>query len=185
MAEIRRAIRQLTWRKQRAFRRRASGLLAYWLYALGLTSGFRILLGKAPRRLLSILDSAPWPLPRPPQRFWASDASSIAMAVVDQRANVVWARAAPESWHIYKSELFALCVAIALAPPATAVATDSAALYFGPKRSSRASRLLLGTSVTALKKNIRVFWVPSKCNPAVAPSRVQHHTPHIAQPHDW
>ena len=64
------------------FSKRALGYLAFWVFALRLSSVARTLLGHHYRQLILILKSGPWPLPRPPERVWACDASSNGMAVI-------------------------------------------------------------------------------------------------------
>ena len=165
--EIKKAFREWTKRGQRRqLKARLVGLLAFWLYALGLTSGFRRWNKWAAwRALIRILCSRPWPLPGPPRRFWAADASLEAMAVVDDKHNLRYWRVAPAR-HIYWLELWALFMAINLAPVGTAFATDASAVFYGTRRSRKPSPLLLQVSISLRKRNGRIFWIPSACNPA-------------------
>ena len=149
-----------------ATERRVVGLLMYWTFALGLTTGLRKLLHRHKHKLKALVDSGPWPLPRPPERLWAVDASRVAMVVINEKAQPIWRRKTPERWHIYLAELWALAMAIALAPRHTAIATDATAVFYGLRRSKTANTTLLRASITAIRKNITVFWLPSAKNPA-------------------
>ena len=48
---------------------RVRGYLAYWSYAVGLTSGLRFLGDSHPMELWRLLNNGLWPLPRPPERL--------------------------------------------------------------------------------------------------------------------
>ena len=79
------SILQTSWRCHP----RVLGYLMYWLSSYRLSSAFRFLLRHHPASLWRILQAGPFPFPRPPERTWASGASLMAVAVVDEFTHTV------------------------------------------------------------------------------------------------
>ena len=152
------------------FSKQAWGYLAFWLYALGLSSIARLLNYNKHHALLRILESGPWPLPRPPERIWATDASDLAVAVVAPTQLIYKGDAFGN--HIFENELLALFVAAFFAPNNTAILCDNTAVIGATShRSSRPPLLAIATAVLRAKKNLCFWYIPSCLNPADHPSR--------------
>ena len=135
---------------------RLAGTLAFALYAMGLTSGYRFAARsvKGRRFLWRLLRSGPWPLPRPPDRLWACDATLQTIAAVDHRAHPLFIRSG--TWnHIYLAELMALWATAKLAPVATAIFCDNMAVVGAMRRTRVKSFKLLETSWLVLHKNLK------------------------------
>ena len=96
-------------RSPQRFSKQAWGYLAFWIYALGMSSIVRLLNFASRHVLISILESGPWPLPRPPERIWASDASKQFIAVVAPTQLIFRGCAFGE--HIFENELLGAFVA--------------------------------------------------------------------------
>ena len=152
------------------FSKQAWGYLAFWLFALGLSSIARLLNFNCHHALLKILESGPWPLPRPPDRVWATDASSIGIAVVAPTQLIYKGEAFGE--HIFENELLASFLAAFFAPNNTAILCDNTAVIGATThRSSRPSLLAIATVVLRAKKNLAFWYIPSELNPADHSSR--------------
>ena len=148
----------------------AWGYLAYWLFALGLSSVSRLLLRSHAAMLIKILESGPWPLPRPPERVWATDASAEFLTVVAPTQLVFKGPAFAKT--IFENELLALFVAAFFAPMNTLIMCDNTAVIGATaRRSSRPSWISIATTILRAKKNLQYLYIPSKLNPADHPSR--------------
>jgi hypothetical protein len=142
------------------------GYISYWLYAVHLTAAVRRLVSSRPDLVWKLLSSGPWPLPRPPERLWATDASLDWMAAVDHLARPIFMLPAPAGKHIYQLEMVALYVAALVAPPHTAVFVDNTAVIGALRRSSHVSSLLIWLSLLRARKDLVVVYIPSAMNPA-------------------
>ena len=152
------------------FSAQAWRFLAFWLYALGLSSVSRLLLQNHASILVKILESGPWPLPRPPEQVWATDASTKYIAVVAP-SQLIYKGPAFAS-NIFENELLALFVAAFFAPPRTMVLCDNTAVIGATaRRSSRPSVINTATTILRARKDLRFMYIPSCYNPADHPSR--------------
>lgn len=100
------------------------GYVSYWLYAVHLTAAVRRLVAKRPDVVWRLLDSGPWPLPRPPEQFMAIDASEEWLAAVDGRGTQVFILPAPGG-HISFLEMLALFLAVLIAAPTLRLASTT------------------------------------------------------------
>jgi hypothetical protein len=119
------------------------GYVAYWLYATGHSSGLRYLLHRHHHALWVLLSSGPWPLPRPPERLWACDASNRTIAAVDHLDRSLFIKKGPTA-HIHYRELAALWLTQSwtrAGPPAGRGPTFD----FGPAGRRAAGRLLISS----------------------------------------
>jgi hypothetical protein len=137
------------------------GYISYWLYAVHLTAAVRRLVASRP----DVLNSGPWPLPRPPEHLLATDASEEWLAAVDGRGFPMFIQPAPVA-HIYHLEMLALFMAVILAPPHSAIGVDNQAVIGSLRRSQYASRLVVWLSWLCAMKDIVTFYIPTDCNPA-------------------
>ena len=111
----------LLWSPQR-FSASALGYLAFWLFALGLSSVTRCLLRSWSSQLIHILRSAPWPLLGPPERVWASDALDKYIAVVAPSQLIF--RGEAFATLVFENKLLGLFVAAYFAPQDVFKAVD-------------------------------------------------------------
>ena len=142
------------------------GKVTYLLYTIGFTSAFRwwTMMDATRLALARLINAGPWPLPRPPERLWASDATTKCIAVVEQHGHPVEIKRV--AGLIYDTELFALWRATELAPPNTAIFVDNQAVL-GSLRHTRASRMLTFlTSFNKVIKNLHIAYIKSEHNPA-------------------
>ena len=122
---------------------KGAGLVAYALYTVGFTSAFRFCWWNPSAHFLlhTLLMGGPWPLPRPPERLWASDATPSSIAVVDGRAQVVVAKAITPV-NIYIAELRAFLEATRRVPPHSAIGCDNTAVLGALRRSCFSTPML-------------------------------------------
>ena len=152
------------------FSAQAWGYLGFWLYAIGLSSVSRLLLFQKAVTLVKILESGPWPLPRPPEQVWATDASRTWVAVVAPSQCIFKGPAFVQT--IFENELLAVFVAAFFAPPRTLILCDNTAVIGATaRRSSRPSALTIATTILRARKDLRLLYIPSELNPADHPSR--------------
>jgi hypothetical protein len=157
-------IRQLIFSIYR-LRPEVLGYVSYWLYAIHLTAAIRRLVAKRPDVAWRLLNAGPWPLPRPPQHLFCSDASEEWLAAVDGRANPLFCVRAPRA-HIYYLEMLALFLLVVLVPPNSAIGVDNQAVIGALRRSRYSTRLLVLLSWLCASKDICIFYIPSAANPA-------------------
>lgn len=143
-----------------------AGKLAYLLYVSGFCSAFRFwLFSKTGRsRLIGLLSSGPWPLPRPPSHMFASDATPTRIAAVDQLGRPLFAKdiaALP----IYFAEMIALWKTARLAPVGAAIFCDNLAVLGATRRSAVRSPLVLALSLIRVQRALTFIYIPSLCNP--------------------
>jgi hypothetical protein len=144
---------------------RCLGYVAYWLYATGHSSGLRHMIGTHHHALWRLLSSGPWPLPRPPERLWASDASGMTIAAVDHLDRPLFVRIGPMA-HIHYRELAALWLTAVLAPKYTAIFCDNLAVVHSMRRSKKTCVLTFLTSHLIVTKALSVVHIASTHNPA-------------------
>ena len=132
---------------------------------LCLTSAFLHSLPQCGDVLTRLLQFRPWPLPRPPERIWATDAAPHGYLVaVDQWDLPVFQVHAP-CLHIYALELLAVAMAVANAPGHAAIAVDNKAVIGAFRRSHWPSHILLSASMLMAWKDISMFYIRTCYNP--------------------
>ena len=148
-------------------KQRLDGTLAFLFFAMGLTSGYRFASRsiKGRKFLWNLLRSGPWPLPRPPERMWACDATLSCLAAVNHLDQPVFV--VQGEWDtIYAAESTALWLAINKAPVATAIFCDNQAAIGALRRTRVKSWRILQSSWLVLHKNLKVNYIHMSMNPA-------------------
>ena len=157
-------------RSPQQFSKQAWGYLAFWIYALGMSSIVRLLNFASHHILISILESGLWPLPRPPERIWASDASKQFIAVVAPTQLIFRGCAFGE--HIFENKLLGAFVAAFFGPNSTAILCNNTAVIGATtSKSNWLSAIAIATAILRACKDLKFWYIASKYNPADHPSR--------------
>ena len=120
--------------------------------------------------MIAILQSGPWPLPRPPEQAWASDATRTKIAVVDNKGHtqVAWPMTAR---HIYVNGMRAALWTAMLAPRHIRLFCDNTVVVGATRRSRHYWAATVWLSWLLVAEDLMIRYIPTNCNPADEPSR--------------